>query len=80
MKPYLGQIVEYRYKPESEPVAAMVAKIHDDAWVALWTFNELQRWLPHVEFAVKCKPALPPPAPQLPVDPIDWPVDWGGSP
>jgi len=65
MKPYIGQIVEYRYKPETSapPVAAIVTQLHGERdgshWVALHVFTENSRWVPHVEFGHHCKTASP---------------------
>ena len=63
-KPYVGQIVEYRYKPNDKPLAAIVTVDRGDGWVALHCFSETSRWIPHVEYAVHCKPAAPEPEPQ----------------
>ena len=63
MKMFLGQIVHYSYKPDSAPVAAIVTGIQDAEWVSLYLFSEMPRWLPHVEYAVHCKPADPSQAP-----------------
>jgi hypothetical protein len=63
MKPYLGLIVKYTYKPNSEPLAAVVTKVHDPKWVSLYLFSEVPRWVPHVEFKEHCKAAEPEPDP-----------------
>lgn len=55
-RPFVGQIVQYRYRPDSEPQAAIVAMVHDQKWVALHVFSELQRWIPQVCFAEQCRP------------------------
>lgn len=65
-KPFVGQIVEYRYKPDGStpPLAAIVTQLlgeKDGAhWVALHCFSETSRWIPHVEFGVHCKPTETP--------------------
>ncbi len=67
-KPYVGQIVEYRYKPETSapPVAAIVTQLHGEKdgvhWVAIHVFTETSRWVPHVEFGHHCKPAISQPS------------------
>lgn len=64
-KPFVGQLVEYRYKPETSapPLAAIVTQLHGERdgshWVALHVFSETSRWVPHVEFNHHCKPAAP---------------------
>jgi len=68
MIPFVGQIVQYRYKPESAPIAAIVAQVHDPEWVALYAFHETPRWVPHVEFGVHCREAKPKPIPEPPND------------
>jgi hypothetical protein len=59
MKPYIGMIVQYRYTPDATPVAGIVTAVHDDKWVALWLFTELSRWVPNVEFALRCTAVEP---------------------
>jgi len=54
VKPYVGQIVQYKYVSTSIPVAAIISIVHDAEWVALWTFEPLQRFVPHVEYKVHC--------------------------
>lgn len=72
-KPFVGQIVEYRYKPDSStpPLAAIVTQVHGERdgrnWVALHIFSEVGRWTPHVEFEHHCKPAAPEATPPVPV-------------
>ncbi len=66
MKPYVGQIVQYRYKPDSSaaPIAAIVTVVHMPSdgkdWVALHIFTEVPRTIPHVEYAVHCSASSPP--------------------
>ncbi len=64
MKPHLGMIVQYRYKPGSRPQAAMVTEVHEPrdgiAWVSLEIFDELRRWVPMVEFKIHCTSVTPP--------------------
>ena len=66
MKPFVGQVVQYRYKPESSaaPLAAIVTVVHDPSdgkdWVALYAFSEVPRLLPHVEYAIHCREAIAP--------------------
>ncbi len=61
---YVGQLVQYRYKPSSEPVAALVTVDKGDGWVSLQLFTEIPRWVPMVEYAEHCRPAAP--APEAP--------------
>jgi hypothetical protein len=58
MKPFVGQMVQYRFKPEHEPCAAVITRV-DGEWVSLQCFTELGRWVPHVEYALHCKEAKP---------------------
>jgi len=66
MKPFVGQIVQYRYKPEKNcpPLAAIVTVVHEPSdgkdWVALYLLSEVPRLLPHVEYAIHCREAAPP--------------------
>ena len=66
-KPFVGQIVQYRYKPErnDEPLAAIVTHVHEPRdcieWVALYVFSEVPRLIPHVEYAIHCREAVAPP-------------------
>jgi hypothetical protein len=67
MTPFVGQVVQYRYKPESSaaPLAAIVTVVHDKGgdgkdWVALYVFSEVPRLLPHVEYAIHCREAIAP--------------------
>ena len=69
MKPYIGQMVEYRYKPEKSdpPLPAIVSVVHSPAgdgkdWVSLHLFSEVPRFIPMVEFAHHCREAQPPEA------------------
>lgn len=84
MKPFVGQVIQYRYKPESsaEPLAAIVTVVHAPSavdgkeWVALHVFSEVPRTLPYVEFATHC--SMPPhhiPSVAEPTvkDPESWP-------
>jgi hypothetical protein len=67
VKPFVGQVVQYQYKPGHIPLAAIVTVVHEPSdgkdWVALHLFNEVPRLLPHVEYAIHCKNAEPPAAP-----------------
>lgn len=69
MKPFVGQVVQYRYKLESSaaPLAAIVTVVHEPSdgkdWVALHLLSEVPRLLPHVEYAIHCRNAEPPAAP-----------------
>jgi hypothetical protein len=65
VKPFVGQIVQYRYKSAQPPLAAVVTVVHDPEWVSLYLFSEVPRWVPHVEFSVHCKPAEPEPEPTV---------------
>ena len=76
-KPFVGQMVQYKFRPETNepPVAAVVARVHPPAgdgkeWVSLWLFTELQRYVSFVEFELRCVPAAQPPEPP-PVAPVD---------
>jgi hypothetical protein len=79
MKPYVGQMVQYRYKPESSaaPLAAIVTVVHTPSdgkdWVALHIFSEVPRTIPHVEYAIHCRTAKEP-------EPDVYVSGWAGSP
>ena len=64
MKPYVGQVVQYKYKPDSNtpPDAAVVTKVHDDKWVSLCIFRDPPQYPTHVEFERHCKVAAEPSA------------------
>jgi hypothetical protein len=37
--PYVGAIVQYRYRPQDSPLAAIITYVHDEKWVSLRVFH-----------------------------------------
>jgi len=53
-KPYVGAMVNYRYRETDAVRAAVVTHVHDDTWVSLKVFEPggLDRAVSHVEYGV----------------------------
>jgi hypothetical protein len=55
-KPFIGMIVEYRYRPNDEPLPAVVNKVHDDKWVGACILGPgVVRFVTHIERDVTWK-------------------------
>jgi hypothetical protein len=59
--PYVGAVVQYRYKPTDAPSDAIVTRVHDDTWVGLFIIlpDGLTRTASHVERGVWMFPDAP---------------------
>lgn len=68
---FVGAVIHYRYRPQDEPCAAIVTKVHDQTWVSLLIISQGggTRFASHVERGVGW---------QIIDEPAETPNAWNG--